>query len=122
MSSCTCSHLNWCGTNPYVPAKQTGLEKRGLLRPDVWAAVYLLATDPSAAVNRVCTSGDRRMEVISRGVTVIVVDYCSTGVPVVLTAYVAGDPTYPAGAILSAAGAVDHRNTVDLDERLRGLA
>jgi hypothetical protein len=86
----------------------------------VWAAVHVLATDADATVNRVCFEGDSRIEVISTGITIVVVDFEGRGFPVVLTAYVAGDPVYPAGSILTAAGVIDLRRTVDLDDRMRG--
>jgi len=122
MTTSSCLRLPLCGAFPYVPAEQAGLRQRGLLKPNVWAAVHILAVDPRATVTPIPRSRHRRVEVVSRNITIVVVDYRGSGLPVVLTAFVAGDPTDHGRAVLAAAGVVDRDSTVDLDERLWGFA
>lgn len=116
------SSVRWCGTRPYLLSKETCLENRGFLVPPVMDGLYILAADPRATVSRVAGFGSHRLEVVSNGVIVVLGDFANIGLPILITAYVSGDPQFPAGAVLAAAAKVDIASLVDLDERLRGAA
>ena len=114
--------LAFCGTHPYLPNKEETLRRRGLLLPDVWHAVHLLACDLKATVMHVSGCHSRRVEIVNGGVVIIVADHLGCGLPVVLTAFVPDDPVFPAGGVKAAAGRVDVSKLVPLDARLWGEA
>lgn len=114
--------IGFCGAFPYLSHKEDCLTSRGLLRPAVWSAVYRLATDPAATVTRVGTAKSPRVEIVSHGTTVVLVDAFGIGLPVVLTAYYCQDPRDHGAEVLAAASKVDAHRLVDLDARLWGHA
>lgn len=114
--------MAWCGPFPYVKSKESCLRDRGFLEPEVLGALYFLACDPKGCVERQPGFPHDRVAISRDSVTVVVSDHCGLGLPVILTAFVAGDPAYPAGAVLAAAGKIDHANLINLAERLRGAA
>lgn len=116
------SRVAFCGIVPFYLCKERTLLSRGLLRPDVMAAALTIACAPDAAVTVCPGVTSLRVEVVYRSVTVVLVEDGECGWPVLLTIFVAGDPVDAAGAVLAAAGVVNRRHLVDLDERLRGAA
>lgn len=115
--------LPTCGGFPYVPAKAADLAARGLLRPDAWRAVNVVARARGAAVERRRTeTGAPAIQVSFRGVVVVIVRERVTLTLSVLTAYA------PSWGRLER---IDHvfqdaargvTEFVDLQDRWRGLA
>lgn len=116
------STLAFCGAHPYFLAKEDCLSSRGFLNPRTWHEIHLLASDPRATAINLSGYSSRRVEIVSQGVVIVLVDHLDRGMPIVLTAFVPKSPAYPAGIIKAAACKVDVSNLVDLDARLRGEA
>ncbi len=114
--------LGWSGNHPFFLSKEETLRSRGLLRPDIWHDVHLLACDRKATVMHVAGFRSRRVEIMNQGVVIVVADHSGCGVPVILTAFIPGDPVFPAGVIKDAARRVDVTQLVNLDARLRSEA
>lgn len=112
--------LAFCGTHPYFRAKEQSLLSRGFLCPAVWHDLHVLAADPKAAVLHAVGFKSKRIEIVNAGVVLVIVDHQNTGIPVLLTAFIPSNPTFPAGLIRAVAGKVDVSHLVDLDARLRG--
>jgi len=115
-------HLSWCGSHPFVTSKTECLQRRGLLRPDVWHQLHVLATEPAASATALAGYPSRRMEVVNKGVVMILTDHLSCGLPVLLTAFIPHDPRYGAGHIAVAASKIREADCVSLRDRLWGLA
>ena len=114
--------LAFCGTHPYFRGKELCLSARGFLVTEVWHDLHLIAADSKATVLPAAGFNSKRVEIVKDGIVLVLADYQSTGLPVLLTAFIPQNPTYPAGIIKTAARKVDLSNMVDLDARLRGDA
>lgn len=115
-------HVSWCGPFPYFTSKERCLRERGFLHPRVLGALHLIACDPMAYVEREAGYPHDRVAISRDSVTVVVSDHCGMGMPVILTAFVAGNPTYPAVVVMNVASRVNFTDLIALDERLRGEA
>jgi len=116
------SSLAFCGTHPYFRAKEQCLLARGFLCPEVWHDWHVIAADPKATALHAAGFKSKRTEIVKTGIVLVIVDHQNTGIPVLLTAFIPSNPTFPAGLIRAAAANVDVSNLVDLDARLRGEA
>ena len=116
------NNVRWCGAFPYIAGHEKTLRGRGFLEPKVMDAIFRIACDGTACVERELRSKFNRVAVTRDSVTVVVSDFYGIGLPVLLTVFVAGDPIFPAGEVLASASRVDLRTLVDLDDRLRGAA
>lgn len=114
--------LAFCGVHPFYLAKAECLLARGFLCPEVWHNLHLLASDPKATVLHTAGFKSKRAEIVQDGIVLVIVDHQNTGIPILLTAFIPSNPTFPAGLIRAAATKVDVANLVDLDARLRGEA
>jgi hypothetical protein len=116
------SSIAFCGPHPYFRAKENSLSSRGILCPEVWHDLHVIAADSKATVLPLAGFNSKRVEIVRDGIVLVIADYQNSGLPVLLTAFIPQNPTYPAGIIKAVARKVDVSNLVDLDARLRGEA